>query len=376
MTKHTGASLLQKLKDGTITTDERRLLESWYLHYADQVEPFEDAEVFRHDLHDLRETFFLKNREPRKLKLWPRLAKAAAMLALAATAGFVTYRLVNKTEDMPPISYANDVLPGKQGATLTLSDGKRISLSDAIDGQLAQQAGVSIRKSKDGQLIYEIGKTAAGVDQYNTLATSKGETYQVKLPDGSMVWLNAASSLTYHPQLLLGENRKVKLSGEAYFEVAKDKKHPFIVETQGQRITVLGTRFNVNSYHDEHATTTTLLEGSVKIGTSSGQALKLRVGQQAQLKNNALITSEVNAEDAIAWKDGVFLLAGQDLETVMRQAARWYNVEVAFEDESIKRQVLRGSVSRFENISQLLEVLESTGSVHFKVKGRRITAIR
>ncbi|MNK06753.1 fec operon regulator FecR [compost metagenome] len=376
MTKQTGASLLQKFRDGSINAEERKLLESWYLHYANQAEPFEDAEVFRKDLEDLRNNFFLNAQEPRKVRLWPRVAVAAAIAGLILTVGIFTYRSVDEKNNPDKIAYANDVLPGKQGATLTLSDGKQIYLSGAMDGELAQQAGVKVRKTKDGQLIYEVKKGAVNANQYNTLATAKGETYQVRLPDGSIIWLNAASSLTYHPQLIEQGTRKVTLSGEAYFEVAKDQKHPFVVETKGQTIAVLGTRFNVNSYHDEEVTTTTLLEGSVKLETATGQALKLRVGQQAKLKNNNLTSSEVNAEDAVAWKDGVFLLNGQDLETVMRQASRWYNVEVEFADESIKREVLKGSLSRFENISQLLEVLESTGSVHFKVKGRRVIAIK
>lgn len=376
MTKQTGASLLQKLRDGSINAEERKLLESWYLHYANQAAPFDDAAVFRKDLEDLRTNFFLDAQTPRKVKLWPRVAIAAAIVGLIFTVGIFTYRSVNEKVDSNTIAYANDVLPGKQGATLTLSDGKQVYLSEATDGQLAQQAGVIVRKTKDGQLIYEIKKGAADANQYNTLSTARGETYQVRLPDGSVVWLNAASSLTYHPQLAHEGTRKVKLSGEAYFEVAKDQKHPFLVETEGQTIAVLGTRFNVSSYGDEEVTTTTLLEGSVKLETNTGQALKLRVGEQAKLKNNSLSAAEVNAEDAVAWKDGVFLLGGQDLETVMRQASRWYNVEVSFEDESIKKEVFRGSLSRFENISQLLEVLESTGSVHFKVKGRRVVAIR
>ena len=376
MTKQTGAILLQKLRDGSINDQERKLLESWYLHYANEAEAFDDEEVFRKDLEDLRNDFFLNAQEPRRLRLWPRVAIAAAMAGLVLAIGIYTFRTADEKLDPNKIAYANDVLPGKQGATLTLSDGRQVYLSEATDGQLAQQAGVVVRKTKDGQLIYEIKKGAADADQYNTLSTARGQTYQVRLPDGSAVWLNAASSLTYHPQLAHEGTRRVKLSGEAYFEVAKDSKHPFLVETEGQTIAVLGTRFNVSSYRDEELTTTTLLEGSVKLETRGGQTLRLRVGEQAKLIGNSLSAVAVNAEDAVAWKDGVFLLGGQDLETVMRQASRWYNVDVVFEDEAIKKEVFRGSLSRFENISQLLEVLESTGSVHFKVEGRRVIAIR
>lgn len=376
MTKHTGASLLRKLRDGSINAQERELLDAWYLHYAKQADPLVDADVFRKDLEDLRGEFYLNAREPRKVRLWPRVATAAAILGLIFTVGLLTYRSVDDQFNADKTAYANDVRPGKQGATLTLSDGRQVYLSGAMDGQLAEQSGVKIRKTKDGQLIYELKESAADLDQYNTLATARGETYQVRLPEGSVIWLNAASTLTYHPQLVQHGTRTVRLSGEAYFEIAKDPKHPFVVETPGQKIAVLGTRFNVSSYRDETVTTTTLLEGSVQLETAKGQALKLRVGEQARLALHGLSKTEVNAEDAVAWKDGIFLLAGQDLETVMRQAARWYDVEVEFADESVKKEVLKGSLSRFENISQLLEVLESTGSVHFKVKGRRVIAIK
>lgn len=376
MTKHTGASLLRKLRDGSINAQERELLDAWYLHYAKQADPLMDADVFRKDLEDLRGEFYLNARERRKVRLWPRVATAAAILGLVFTVGLLTYRSVDDQFNADKTAYANDVRPGKQGATLTLSDGRQVYLSGAMDGQLAEQSGVKIRKTKDGQLIYELKESAADLDQYNTLATARGETYQVRLPDGSVIWLNAASTLTYHPQLVQHGTRTVRLSGEAYFEIAKDPKHPFVVETPGQKIAVLGTRFNVSSYRDETVTTTTLLEGSVQLETAKGQALKLRVGEQARLAHHGLSKTEVNAEDAVAWKDGIFLLAGQDLETVMRQAARWYDVEVEFADESVKKEVLKGSLSRFENISQLLEVLESTGSVHFKVKGRRVIAIK
>jgi len=376
MTKLTGANLLRKLKEGSITSEERKLLEDWYVHYAQQVEPFDDAETFHKDLIDLQSNFYLSLKAPSKLRLWPKIAIVAAAAVTVFIIGILSYNIFEKKSDLGNISYLNDVLPGKQGATLTLADGKQIRLSDLGDGELAQQAGVSVRKTKEGQLIYEIGKVDIASNRYNTLSTAKGEMYQVRLPDGSSAWLNAASSLTYHPQLQQGGKRTVKLSGEAYFEIAKDKKHPFIVETNGQSITVLGTKFNVNSYDDEAVTTTTLLEGSVSLKPSKGQAAKLRVGQQAQLGSNGLIINEVNVDDAIAWKDGVFLLGGQDLETIMRQAARWYNVEIVFEDESVKKEILKGSLSRFSNISQLLQVLESTGSVHFKVKGRRVIAVK
>lgn len=370
----TGKQLLEKFKTGTINEEERAMLETWYLHYAEQeTEPFDDVEAYQKDMASMRKSFPFEKPVAARLSLWPRVAVAAAVATMIF--GTVLFYQQDKNKALES-AYSKNIKPGKQGATLRLANGQNIRLAEVGAGELVRQAGISIRKSKDGQLIYEINSLEGSENPTNTLFTANGQTYQIRLPDGSVVWLNAGSSLTYHEKLAHEGQRRVILSGEAYFEVAKDKSLPFIVATKDQDIAVLGTHFNVRSYGDEPIVTTTLLEGSVKIEDKSQHNLVLKPGQQARLKAQSFSVTKVNAEDAIAWKNGMFVLDNQDLESIMKQASRWYNVEISFEDESLKTEVFRGSVSRFENISQLLEVLESTGSVHFKWKGRRIIAMK
>lgn len=229
---------------------------------------------------------------------------------------------------------------------------------------------------------------------YNTIATPKGGQYQVRLPDGSKVWLNAASSLKYLASFSAWNERKVELSGEAYFEVAKDKDHPFVVKTENQEVIVLGTHFNINSYKDEPATKTTLLEGSVRVsllGTTSTAStinttqkiskgkpaeIILKPGEQATLIGNNIRVSPQNAEDAIAWKDGYFMFNNESLESVMRKISRWYNLDVVFADASIKNQTFYGRMSRFSKVSQVLKSLALTREVKFELKDNTIHVLK
>lgn len=304
---------------------------------------------------------------PKVVRLWPRIAIAAAVvLVIFAAAWFFNSNTSdNKASE---IRYASDVTPGKMGATLMLANGKKILLSDATNGELVNEAGVTVSKTADGQLIYEI--TGATDNSLNTLSTSNGETYQVKLPDGSKVWLNSASTLSYRTSLNENGIRRVKLTGEAYFEVAKDAVHPFIVESGNQQVEVLGTEFNVNAYQDEKVFRTTLLEGSVKL--SEGSVSKILVpGTQAANAKGLIKLTAVDTELAVAWKNNKFIFDRLPIEEIMRMIARWYNLEVVYEG-NIPSDTFWGSVSRFENVSKALVPLEATGNVHFKIEGRRI----
>lgn len=229
---------------------------------------------------------------------------------------------------------------------------------------------MSITKTANGQVVYTIAdNNEAEANQFNTLSTAKGETYKVNLPDGTQVWLNAASSLTY-PARFTSTNRKVTLTGEGYFEVAKDKAHPFIVGTDKQDVTVLGTHFNINAYTNESATKTTLLEGSVKV-TADNQQQIIKPGQQAALRNGGIKVLEIDTELATAWKNNKFIFDGDDIQYIMRMVERWYNVEIVY-DTYTANEKFYGGVSRYENVSEVLKSLESTGKIHFKVEGRKI----
>lgn len=308
------------------------------------------------------------NTQNGKFKIWRRVAAIAAVItAIAIGAGLFYY---NQSELTNQTAYETDLAPGKVGATLTLANGKKITLSDASEGMLAKEAGVTITKAGNGQLEYEINTSEqVAENKMNTLSTANGETYRVRLPDGSLVWLNAASSLTYAFSLNNRGERWVKLSGEAYFEIAKDKKHPFVVKTDRQQVQVLGTHFNVNSYEDEPMATTTLLEGSVRV-TGAGTEMLLKPGQEAKLSTKGLVVGEANMAMATAWKNGQMVFKKTDIQYVMRQISRWYNVEVEYQGQ-MPDYTITGEVSREASLSSILKVLELS-DVHFKLNGRKL----
>ncbi|ACU04924.1 FecR family protein [Pedobacter heparinus] len=306
----------------------------------------------------------------RKIKLWPRIvAVAAAAVAIVFGIWFyTTHPVFNHNAD---ITGKNDIAPGKISATLTLANGRRIRLSNVGNGKLAREAGVTITKSGDGQLVYEIKGSLAEPDKMNTLSTTKGETYKVRLPDGSLVYLNAASSLTYSATLNQHGVRRVKLEGEGYFEISKDKAHPFVVESRGQEVEVLGTHFNVNAYADEPTIATTLLEGSVKVSAENKNQI-IKPGEQAVNNGNSIQVSKADIESVIDWKAGDFSMNRVNFKTVMRKIARWYDVEVIYAPLFPEDIESGGWVSRNNKLSVVLKLIESSGQVHFKVEGKKI----
>jgi transmembrane sensor len=306
---------------------------------------------------------------------------AAAVIFLGLSVLLYTY-LADENKQIQH-TYASDVAPGGNKAILTLSDGQKISLNDMDNGDIAKQAGIAVTKTADGQLIYEI-KSIEGADtdhslaeMTNTISTPRGGQWQVRLPDGSIVWLNAASSLTYPLTFKVGKQRRVELIGEAYFEVAKDKGHPFVVHTAKQEVEVLGTHFNINSYLDEPVTKTTLLEGSIRVAAKDSHNAKiLKPGEQSMVSANGINISEIDVEEAVAWKNGYFMFNNEKQESIMRKISRWYNVEVEYADPLAKEVMYYGSISRFEKVSQILRKFEQTGEVRFEIKGNKITVYK
>jgi transmembrane sensor len=308
------------------------------------------------------------------------LSVAALLLLCAGTALF--FYLQNAAVE-PQFSA---IVPGSHKAILTLSDGSKIVLDQAAKGSLANQAGVQITKSNEGQLIYSVmaqqegGSVAGSADLTNTISTPKGGQYQVNLPDGTKVWLNAASELKFPLSFAKLRERRVELHGEAYFEVEKDASKPFIVKSDRQYVQVLGTHFNINSYADEKETKTTLLEGSVKVSPIHGRdadQVVLKPGLQAQLiagtKQIKVMHVDVQAE--VAWKNGQFFFEDEPIENIMKQIARWYDVEIVYQDD-LSGKTVWGSVTRYASVSKVLSILELTGGIHFKVEGRRITVLK
>lgn len=285
----------------------------------------------------------------------------AASILLVCTIGLMKFLGMQEAED-DHLNAATEILPGRNGASLTFSNGRTIQLSEA-------KKGVVIGS---GTMAYEDGNAIPGVldGSMLTAATGKGNTYIVILPDGSKAWLNASSSLTF-PSYFNGTQRTVELRGEAYFEIAKDKTHPFIVQTAGQAVEVLGTHFNINAYNLNKGIQTTLLEGSVKLSSSKNQSVLLKPDQQATFIGEIFSVKEVETQGIVAWKDGFFNFQDQSLPEIMDALARWYDIEVVYQ-EAITKDLFNGKISRYKKLSQVLKMLEGTGLVHFEVTGRRV----
>lgn len=304
------------------------------------------------------------------LKKWA----AAAVVLITFSVGAYYWNKANDSTISNPVANNNKgehILPGGNKAVLTLSDGSSISLNDMANGEIAQESGVQIRKTADGKLSYlteALAKKASKI-AYNTITTPKGGQYELALPDGTMVWLNAASSLKY-PTSFNGKDRKVELTGEAYFEVAKNKSMPFKVKTIRQEVEVLGTHFNINAYADEQTVKTTLLEGSVKVKLDNSKTAMLKPGEQAAVMDDIEIRS-VDASSAVDWKTGLFWFRDENVQSIMRQLARWYDIEVEYKGD-VRNIRFGGQLSRLKNLSQVLRIMELTRSIHFEVEGKKI----
>lgn len=266
------SKLLEKYRNGQATDKEKELLERW-VHELGGNEPV----IYSEENHEQtiargREALKPYLKGDKKTRLWPKIAVAASIALAVATVGYFYQQHRNKTEQQ---FAANDIEPGRIAATLTLSSGKKIYIADASKGKVAEESGVTITKNEQGELVYGMAGGENGPGVMQTLTTYRGETQAVVLPDGSKVWLNALSSLKYPASFASSKDRRVELTGEGYFEIEKDGAHPFIVSTDKQEVEVLGTHFNINSYTDEMATKTTLLEGSVKVSIRNGNGNKI-----------------------------------------------------------------------------------------------------
>ncbi|WP_199141253.1 FecR family protein [Pedobacter sp. ASV12] len=314
------------------------------------------------------------------VKLRPKFAiyryAAAAVIVLCASVALWYNFYSSSLKDQEKVA-ARPIVPGGRKAMLTLANGTKIDLTHSVNGALAKEAGIEITKTADGQLRYEIKDQhqTPSFALYNTIETPKGGQYQIHLPDGTKVWLNAATSLKYPLSFTGAKERRVELTGEAYFEVAKDKLHPFKVISKNQEVQVLGTHFNINAYADEDNIKTTLLEGAVRVAIrTKGQHANeeiLKPGQQAILEANEIAVVEKDVAAEVAWKNGRFTFVDEPIESIMRKVARWYDVDIVYKG-NMKEKAFAGSVSRYDNISKLLNTMEATNTVHFKIEGRRV----
>jgi ferric-dicitrate binding protein FerR (iron transport regulator) len=311
---------------------------------------------------------------------WFRYAAAVVLLVGGAAVG---YKILKQDKGDGgkgiPVASAKDIAPGSEKAVLTLADGSTIILDNAANGNVAQQGGTKIIKLDNGQLAYDAGRNThrrvlSGELLYNTISTPRGGQYQITLPDGTKVWLNAASSIKF-PATFSGSTREVEMTGEAYMEIAKNSKQPFRVKANGTEIQVLGTSFNINAYSDEEAVKTTLIEGSVKV-LKDGQTAILKPGQQSRSGSDdrSVKISVADLDKVMAWKNGLFNFEGAGLKEVMQQLSRWYDVEVVYESKIPDIEFI-GKMSRKVSLSGVLKGLEGTG-VHFRIEnGRRLVVL-
>ncbi|WP_421939914.1 FecR family protein [Pedobacter sp.] len=366
--------LLARFKAGDITEQEAEMLRFWLHHHNEKG----TSGLSEEDFLQADEAMWNAIKPTPKISLKRRLmpALAAASLVVICSAGIYFFAKNAENKAQPQIASVKEIEPGGNNAVLTLSNGKRIVLNDAANGELAKESGIVITKMADGQLVYTLKENFASNTStlINTIETPKGGQYQINLPDGTKVWLNAVSSLRF-PAKFSGNERKVELAGEGYFEVAHNKKMPFKVKTAGQEVEVLGTHFNINSYADDPATMTTLLQGSVRVNTARGANTLLKPGQQSVLIQNKLKVEEADVDAAVAWKNGEFRFNDEQLESIMHKVSRWYNVEVVYQNEQLKTDSFGGVITRFAKVSDLLKMLELTKEVKFKIEGNTIVVM-
>jgi len=376
-------ALAEKWIAGTITPEERTRLFEWYDRFDDTELTLEkgQATLFgrmkQEMLRDIRQTIQPAGavRRLAKVRRLTRISVAAAVLLLLATGGWLalqtrtTTQVANAAPAKSPPKVA-DIAPGSDKAVLTLADGSTVTLDSAGTGSLARQGNARVIKSGDGQLQYASAENAAAGEKsmvYNILSTPRGGQYRLKLQDGTNVWLNAGSSIRY-PTAFLGKERKVEITGEAYFEIAKKADMPFRVSvndpTAGEKpaeIEVLGTGFDVNAYKDEADLKTTLIEGAIKVARGA-DAVILKPSQQAVLSSgNDIRTVQLeNTEQIIAWKNGAFEFDDADIPTIMRQISRWYDVDVEYEGKK-PADHFTGTFSRNTSLAGVLQILHTSG---------------
>jgi transmembrane sensor len=370
--------ILERYRLGKASADEISFLEKYYNSF-DETEEFilnlEEYLVIKNLIkervdHQIEQ--LSKNNNVKKLWLsWFNYAAAAAVLIVISTSVLI-FR--NYQENGSYALFAsNDINPGGHRAILTLSNGKKIVLDAAKAGEIVSQSGITVTKTKDGQIVYKVvdNGEAQSFSETNTITTPNGGNYQISLPDGTMVILNAASSLTF-PTSFRGMERSVSLVGEAYFEVTKNAEMPFKVKSGRQVVEVLGTHFDINAYDNEPVIKTTLLEGSVKVNYNNASTL-IKPGQQAIIAFNDAKNIDVHDADLekeMAWKNGAFSFENDDLHSVMRQIARWYDAEVVYEGDFPDDKFF-GGIPKSSKLSGVAKILE-LNNIHLKISGRTI----
>lgn len=382
------AKELEELFDYIRSSKGHPVLEQQIVDTFQRIEPQEDVNqvnwdrMFHRIISPVAAEWETSGMRPKKMAMWRAVAAVLFMVMLSGAAYWYFQRSekpggseISESPENP-----NDLPPGGDKATLTFSDGSSIMLDQVGEGWAASQGNANVTKLDGGWLSYNVPATAQtnrqthpdiqndiSAIQYNTLSTPRGGQYRLTLSDGTQVWLNAASSIRY-PTVFAGGERRVEITGEAYFEVVHDTKRPFRVYVGNEMIEDLGTKFNVNSYSDEEERVlkTTLLEGAVRV-----RNIVLQPGEQIVLKaDQAVVVTPPDIEDVVAWKNGFFAFRNADLRSVMQKISRWYDVEVAYEPGANHKQEFSGRIDRSLTLSQILEGLKQTGA-NFRIEANR-----
>ena len=374
------SKIIKKYLKGKASDSEVSFLEKYYNHFEK-----ESSFTWRLSVNDKenleRELFAgILQKTTKKKKIfqlskicWYKQAAAALILLFIGLGTYYNFIATNDSETTvitTPVLAKKDLPPGRSRAILTLSNGSTVVLDSIGNGFVTQQSNTQIVKTAKGQLSYTTLNQNSKELVYNSVSTPRGGQYQLVLPDGTKVWLNAASSIRF-PVAFVGKERKVTITGEAYFEVAKDKKKPFIVSSANMDVEVLGTHFNVSAYAEESIVKTTLLEGSVKINNKKSEVY-LVPGQQSQLNNSGQfsIKNNIDVDKEIAWTKGKFQFNSNTIQEIMLQLSRWYDVEVIYQGK-VSSETFSAIIKRSSNISQVLKLMEASG-VKFDIEGKKI----
>ena len=359
--------LLHKYNSGNCSEEEKLLLESWYMEFNSK----QPLILSEDQMVDIMAMKLPVSPLVRRKSIGRWISIAAAIMVIASAAVYFSIKKTPTVESQIA-KVENDVRPGTDRAVLILAGGEKIMLSDAQNGILKNEANTVVTKTADGHVVYS--STGDNVDEpvlLNTMSVPRGGQYHLTLNDGTQVWLNSNSSITF-PTRFAGNERRVEVRGEAYFEVAHQVERPFRVLSKGQVIEVLGTHFNLNAYDDEPAFKTTLLQGSVKV-TANGKTEVLKPGEQAVLKDKDLALSIPDLEEVMAWHEGDFVFKKQTVEEIMRKVSRWYDIDVDYEHYSPDNQTFTGVLSRTKNLSSVIQMMKSsTSKLKFHIDGKRL----
>jgi transmembrane sensor len=389
MTSHDKAkSILKKYLQGKCSDSEKEIVEAWYRDHVDQPLPelraVEDQETGDRILAELRRRLRLGGQAPvvrmPSRRRWAGYAAACVLFLGLGTGVWWMSRQRHgdgQAGQAVVLQQANDIGPGGNKAVLTLANGSKIILDSAAAGLIARQGASSIVQRSSGRLEYQSSahnnSGTSSDDIYNSLSTPAGGQYQLVLPDGTKVWLNALTTIRY-PSSFTGADRVVQVDGEAYFEVAKDEGRPFRVTARDISVEVLGTAFNINCYNDEPSIRTSLLQGAVRLVKGNAR-LALRPGEQAQTVDHGVpeLVPDADVEKAIAWKNGSFSFDNDNIQSIMRQLAKWYGVDIRYQGEPT-HTIFGGTMRRTLSLQQVLSAL-SKYDVHFQLEGRTLVVM-